>query len=216
MKKIASFGCGVDSVAALIMNHDYDEIIFADTLDERPETYAYLEYFEKKIGIKITRVVSSKGSLYDWHYQANSQPSKYNHWCSQKFKIAPIRKYLRKKYGKKEKFEMYIFIDYSEFHRMRESDVKYITNIYPLVDAKLNRESLKQLIIDSGFELPIKSGCYCCPFTTVKGWQDLREKHPDLFAKTIQMEKNSNTSTKLISLKGHESQTLIECGCFNG
>ena len=52
MIKIASFGCGVDSVAGLLLAKEqgikYDEIIFADTLEERPETYAYLEYFEKK------------------------------------------------------------------------------------------------------------------------------------------------------------------------
>ena len=49
MKQIASFGCGVDSVAGLLLNSNYDEIIFADTGSELPETYAYLDYFEKKL-----------------------------------------------------------------------------------------------------------------------------------------------------------------------
>ena len=49
MKQIASFGCGVDSVAGLLLKSDYDEIIFADTLDELPETYAYMDYFEKNL-----------------------------------------------------------------------------------------------------------------------------------------------------------------------
>ena len=56
MIKIASFGCGVDSVAGLLLNSNYDEIIFADTGSELPETYAYLDYFEKKSGLKITKV----------------------------------------------------------------------------------------------------------------------------------------------------------------
>ena len=56
MKQIASFGCGVDSVAGLLLNSNYDEIIFADTGSELPETYAYLDYFEKKSGLKITKV----------------------------------------------------------------------------------------------------------------------------------------------------------------
>jgi len=46
MIKIASFGCGVDSVAGLLLAQEqgieYDEIIFADTGNEMPETYAYL------------------------------------------------------------------------------------------------------------------------------------------------------------------------------
>ena len=71
MKQIASFGCGVDSVAGLLLNSNYDEIIFADTLDELPETYAYLDYFEKKSGLKITKVKSKHGSLYDYFLKEN-------------------------------------------------------------------------------------------------------------------------------------------------
>ena len=168
MKQIASFGCGVDSVAGLLLNSNYDEIIFADTLDELPSTYEYMEYFEKKSGLKITKVTSKHGSLYDYFFKGKSQSSKYHHWCSDKFKIQPIRKYLREKYGKKETFEMNIFIDFSEFHRMRESDRKYIQNKYPLVEQKLNRDQLKEIIKSKGYLLPEKSGCYHCCFTTKK------------------------------------------------
>ena len=220
MIKIASFGCGVDSVAGLLLAQEqdikYDEIIFADTSDERPETYDYLKYFEEKSKFKITKVKSHLGKIYDYYFNKKVQPTKFRRDCTGKFKISPIRKYLRKKYGKKEIFEMNIYIDYSEFHRMRTSDVKYITNKYPLVEQKLDRESLKQYIISKGYDLPIKSGCYFCPFTTKKGWIDLRNKHNGLFQKSIQMEKNSTTKTKLVMLKGKESQTLMECSCFNG
>jgi len=216
MIKIASFGCGVDSVAGLLLNSNYDEIIFADTLDELPETYAYLDYFEKKSGLKITRVKSKHGSLYDYFFKGKSQSSKFHHWCSDKFKIQPIRKYLREKYGKKETFEMNIFIDYSEFHRMRESDRKYIKNKYPLVEQKLTRDELKEIIKSKGYLLPQKSGCYHCCFTTKKGWIKLRNKEPELWQKTKDLENNSNTKESLIKLKGKDSKTLFECACFNG
>ena len=220
MIKIASFGCGVDSVAGLLLAQEqgieYDEIIFANTLDERPETYDYLKYFEEKSGFKITKVISHLGKIYDYYFNKKVQPTKFRRDCTGKFKISPIRKYLRKKYGKKETFEMNIYIDYSEFHRMRTSDVKYITNKYPLVEQKLERESLKKYIISKGYELPIKSGCYFCPFTTKKGWIDLRNKHKDLWKKSLAMEKNSTLRLPLINLKGKETQTLFECSCFNG
>jgi len=216
MKQIASFGCGVDSVAGLLLNSNYDEIIFADTLDELPETYAYLDYFEKKSGLKITKVKSKHGSLYDYFFKGKSQSSKFHHWCSDKFKIQPIRKYLREKYGKKETFEMNIFIDYSEFHRMRESDRKYIKNKYPLVEQKLTRDELKEIIKSKGYLLPQKSGCYHCCFTTKKGWIKLRNKEPELWQKTKDLENNSNTKESLIKLKGKDSKTLFECACFNG
>ena len=216
MKQIASFGCGVDSVAGLLLNSNYDEIIFADTLDELPQTYAYLDYFEKKSGLKITKVTSKHGSLYDYFFKGKSQSSKYHHWCSDKFKIQPIRKYLREKYGKKETFEMNIFIDFSEFHRMRESDRKYIKNKYPLVEQKLNRDQLKEIIKSKGYLVPEKSGCYHCCFTTKKGWIKLRNKEPELWQKTKDLENNSNTKESLIKLKGKDSKTLFECTCFNG
>ena len=216
MKQIASFGCGVDSVAMVLLKSDYDEIIFADTGSEMPQTYAYLDYFEKKSGLKITKVTSKHGSLYDYFFKGKSQSSKFHHWCSDKFKIQPIRKYLREKYGKKETFEMNIFIDFSEFHRMRESDRKYIKNKYPLVEQKLNRDQLKEIIKSKGYLLPEKSGCYHCCFTTKKGWIKLRNKEPELWQKTKDLENNSNTKESLIKIRGKDSQTLFECRCFNG
>ena len=50
MIKTASFGCGVDSVAGLLKYgfDRYQEIIFADTGSEKPETYAYLDFLKKK------------------------------------------------------------------------------------------------------------------------------------------------------------------------
>ena len=228
MLKIASFGCGVDSVAGLLMNSNYDEIIFADTLDELPETYAYLDYFEKKSGLKITKVNSKYGNIYDYYYNKNHFPTVVFRDCTGKFKIQPIRKYLREKYGKKETFEMNIFIDYSEFHRMRESDRKYIKNKYPLVEQKLTRDELKEIIKSKGYLVPNKSGCffccfqtkkagcYHCCFTTKKGWIKLRNNEPELWEKTKDLENNSNTKESLIKLKGKDSQTLFECRCFNG
>ena len=99
---------------------------------------------------------------------------------------------------------------------MRESDVKYIKNKYPLVEQKLIRDQLKEIIKSKGYLLPQKSGCYHCCFTTKKGWIKLRNKYPDLWEKTKDLENNSNTKESLIKLKGKDSKTLFECACFNG
>lgn len=228
MIKIASFGCGVDSVAGLLLAQEqdikYDEIIFADTGNEMPETYAYLDYFEKKSGLKITKVKSHLGKIYDYYNNKRCFPLPTFRDCTKKFKITPIRQYLRKKYPK-ETFEMFLYIDYSEFHRMRTSDRKYITNKYPLVDQKLTREQLIEIIKSKGYELPIKSGCFFCPFNTKKRWIDLKNNHKDLFQKSQELEKRAmykeNGDRKfnikpLINMRGKESKTLFECSCFNG
>ena len=216
MIKIASFGCGVDSVAGLLLNSDYNEIIFADTGSEMPQTYSYLDYFEKKSGLKITKVKSKHGNIYDYYFGKKAQPTKFMRDCTGKFKISVIRNYLRKKYGKKETFEMHIFVDHSEFHRMRESNVKYIKNKYPLVEQKLNRDQLKEIIKSKGYEVPIKSGCFFCMFQSPKAWLNLKQTHPQLWEKAKALEKNSTMKLPLINLKGKDSKTLFECGCFNG
>ena len=229
MIKIASFGCGVDSVAGLLLAQEqgieYDEIIFADTGGEMPETYAYMDYFEKKSGLKITKVRSKLGKIYDYYHKGRFFPLPTFRDCTGKFKITPIRQHIRKKYGKKETFSMNIFIDYDEFHRMRTSDVKYITNNYPLVDQKITREKCLNIISDYDYNLPVKSGCFFCPFNNKKRWIDLRNNHKDLFEKSKELEKRAmykeNGDRKwniqpLIKIKGKESQTLFECSCFNG
>jgi len=216
MKQIASFGCGVDSVAGLLLKSDYDEIIFSDTGSEMPQTYAYMDYFEKKSGLKITKVKSKHGNIYDYYFGKKAQPTKFMRDCTGKFKISVIRNYLRKKYGKKETFEMNIFVDHSEFHRMRESDVQYIKNKYPLVEQKLSREQLKEIIKSKGYEVPIKSGCFFCMFQSPKAWLNLKQTQPELWEKAKALEKNSTMKLPLINLKGKDSKTLFECGCFNG
>ena len=44
----------------------------------------------------------------------------------------------------------------------------------------------------------------------------LRNKHKDLWKKSLAMEKNSTLRLPLINMRGKESQTLMECACFNG
>ena len=120
---------------------------------------------------------------------------------------------------------MNIFIDYSEFHRMHTSDVKYVKNVYPLVEQKITREKCIELIKSKGYLIPQKSGCYFCMFTPKKKWIELKNNHPDLFQKTLDLEKNAMYTKEgkrkwnlkpLINMRGKESKTLFECACFNG
>ena len=76
--KIISFGGGINSVAMTIMLYEQNEIcpcVFADTLAEHPETYYYMDYFEKefmsKYGQKIIRLspINSK-----FHYPYARRP----------------------------------------------------------------------------------------------------------------------------------------------
>lgn len=198
MKYILSFGGGVNSVALYftLKKHDMpiDEIIFADTGTELPETYEVVEKF-KKIAV-IDRVVFStvksdlSDNLYSYYWDKKCVPSRMRRDCTAKFKIRAMRKYLRNKYGKEETFTQYIGIALEEFHRMKNSDVKYCTLVYPLVDKKIDREECKRINQENGFAETTKSGCYVCPFTRKQGWIDLLKNHPGLFDKTIALQHN--------------------------
>ena len=223
MIKIANCGVGVNSVAGILHYglDAYDEILFSDTGSEKPETYEYLKFLNEEKKWNITIINDHYGkSLYDYYIDRKIYPTPAFRDCTGKFKISPIKRYLRKKYGKKETFLSDIFIDYGEFHRMKTSDVKYQTLNYPLVMDKIDRDQCVKIIKDAGYPIPMKSGCFMCPFSKKADWIDLKNNHPKLWEDALRLERLGQKHTKsykmpqLIQLKGKESQDLFQCNCF--
>lgn len=191
--KIANFGGGVNSVAGILKYgiDSFDEVIFADTGSEKPETYEYLKYLVEQKGWKITIVDKSFHwgmTIYEYYTKRKSFPNAALRDCTGKFKINPMRRYLRKKYGKKVHFDVSLFIDYSEIFRVKTSDVLYQTLHYPLIDDKIDREGCLEIIKQSGYLMPSKSSCFMCPFNTPKQWMKLKSEHPDLFEQAVKLE----------------------------
>lgn len=206
MKYVLSYGGGLNSTALLVYliknKYPLDLVIFADTGSEFDYTYQTVQIykdFSLKHGINCEIVKSDKGNIYDYYFGRKITPSRMKRDCTTKFKIMPIRQFIKEKFPK-EKFVFYIGIDYDEAHRMRDSDVKYIENRYPLVEAKIDRKGCVELLEHEGLQVPEKSGCYFCPFTKKQGWIDLKTKHPDMFKKSIQLEQNNKRYPEQVSL----------------
>lgn len=207
--KVANFGGGLNSVAGIIKYgyEQYDEINFADTGSEKPETYEYLNWLinVKKWPINIIDGRYQGKVLYDYYIGRKSYPSAAFRDCTGKFKIKPMKKYLRTKYGKKAHFLVDLFIDYGEVFRMKTSDVKYQTFNYPLINDQIDRDGCLKIVKDAGFPIPVKSSCFMCPFNKPKQWLDLKEKHPELFEKAVILEnirgKRRKKEYNLINLK---------------
>ena len=181
-----------------------DEVIFANTGAESENTYKTVELMKKLVeqkGILFTTVNSKLGNIYDYYFKRKGLPSIVHRDCTGKFKVASIRTYLRGKYGKKETFIQYIGISYEEAHRMRTSDVKYITNEYPLVYGRIDREKCNQINHINGFDTVAKSGCWFCPFTSKKGWIELMNNNPELYEKAVALEENCPNKKVLLSSK---------------
>ena len=136
--------------------------------------------------------------------------------CTKDHKISPIRKKLRE-LGATKKNPAIMAIGFSIDESIRMNDnpkyqVQYIKKEYPLIDDRISREGCKKIIKDYGWELPIKSGCYYCPFRSKKQMRELYANHPDLFEKTLQMEMNDRKypnhlpfGTPLITIKQNQS-----------
>jgi hypothetical protein len=63
---------------------------------------------------------------------------------------------------------------------------------YPLIDLRFTRNACIKITSDAGLPVPPKSACYFCPFKSRGEWVRLRREQPDLFAKSVALEKRVN------------------------
>ena len=192
---VVSYGGGVNSTALIILLIErklpLDFVVFADTGNEMPETYRYLDvmgkYLESAgIPLKIVRPRSGE-SLSDRCTRRRVIPSQVWRWCTRDMKVTPIHAFYR---SLKAHVYQYMGIDYGEVHRMKPARVDYVTNLYPLIDRKIGRDGCMDIIKGAGLPVPVKSGCYLCPFNSAERWSYIHDKHPDLYKMAMSLEEN--------------------------
>lgn len=193
---VLSLGAGVQSTTLLLMAEAGEvdrpvEAIFADTGWEPPDVYAHLDWLETQTSIPIKRV--SVGNLRDdalagkpeaWMpmhtLNLDGKASLLRRQCTSNYKIRPIRRRIRelmKEHGTKEARQL-LGISLDEALRMRHSGVKYLTNVYPLVDRRMTRTSCVRWLLDHGYPTPPKSACIGCPFHDDRYWRTMRDQRP--------------------------------------
>ena len=197
MKNYLSFGGGVNSVAMMLylLDEGWDfEAVFVDHGGDWPETYSYLLMFQgwlKKNNHKpITVLKPDVGTvekmrfdnIYDYYHFKKINPIASSRMCTHRFKIDVIQKYYEKPCFN------FMGIDYGEAHRATGGIHKNVENRYPLIEAEMNRDDCENYIKNHNLPVPVKSGCYFCPFQRIYDWKELRHKHPDLICKAEQLE----------------------------
>lgn len=193
MKKYLSFGGGVNSTALLILlteRGEKFETIFVDHGGDYPSTYAYIKYLKSK-GFEITVLkpdVKGHSTIYDYSFKNQIIPSRRFRWCTDKFKIRPILRYIKKP------CDMFIGFDAGESKRTFTSSAKFLKKdvryLYPLIEAGMNRGDCINLIKGQNLDVPHKSGCWFCPFMRVAEVRELYSGYPDLFNKASALEEN--------------------------
>lgn len=186
MKTYLSYGGGVNSTALMILLKSQQinfECVFVDHEGDYPETYEYVDMLIEK-GYPITRIKAriDDCNLYDYSLKYKILPSRQMRWCTDKFKITPLYKYIEKP------CIMYIGIDAGEINRAKPSRDDEIQNEFPLIDEGIDREGCKQIILNAGLPLPRKSGCYFCPFASNKEFKQIRDHRMDLWCRVKKLE----------------------------
>jgi len=225
---IVSYGGGTNSTAMLIAmvlkGIKPDLILFADTGGELPETYDWVNTFSDWLiaegfpvieWVKYTQVEGSRrtftySTLEEECLIKKALPSKAYGFatCSMKYKVGPQQKYLKQWCLSQEIKAIprqFVGIHTGEMSRLldktgkiRQMEQEGIRQEYPLIEWGLNQENCNALIKSVGFPVPSKSSCFFCPNRKISEIVELKEKHPELYQRAVEMEQNAD----LRSLKG--------------
>ena len=222
---ILSLGAGVQSSTLALMAAAGEvtpmpvAAIFADTQAEPQSVYTWLDWLEKQLPFPVHRVnggrsivdvamtIRTKENGEKWvenvipAYVDNGDGSSgmIQRQCTRDFKIRPITRKVRELCGKNPSVQ-WIGISLDEAHRMKPSQDKWITHRWPLVDAKMRRHDCLRWMQSRGFAKPPRSACYFCPMKSNEEWRDLKDNHPEDWAKAVAVD------------RGHREQKSVARG----
>lgn len=195
--KILSLGAGVQSTAVLLMSHigelpKLDAAVFADTGWEPKAVYDHLAWLESISSVPIYRVSQGNiradalnpesrfASMPLFVKNANGTKGMIRRQCTSDYKIKPIRRKVREllQASGEKVAEQWFGISLDEVQRMRDSDVRYQRNVYPLIERRMTRQDCLRWMASHEFPTPPKSACIGCPFHGDAQWRALRDVDP--------------------------------------
>ena len=167
------------------------EYFFCDTGAELPETYEYLTRLEVILAKTIVRLNSTRGFDHWFEVFRGTLPSPQMRWCTKNMKIKPIEAWV----GDTTTIS-YVAIRSDESNRKGHVSTKpNITTRFPFVEDGVDRDGVTRILEDAGIGLPTyykwrtRSGCYFCFYQRKAEWIGLSERHPELFARAVAIEK---------------------------
>lgn len=214
---VISLGGGVQSTtialmaAAGIISPMPKLAVFADTQSESAATYDHLARVEKLLPFPIVRTTFGDlgenslalkpspepgkkyvDTLIPAFFERNGKRMLMHRRCTARYKVHPIRRIVRQFF--KEGVVQWIGISTDEASRMRDEQVKYVQNRYPLIELGMSRQDCIDWLISMGYDVPEKSACLFCPFHSDDYWLHLKTNSPQEFAATVEYEKRMQAS----------------------
>lgn len=193
---VVSLGAGVESSALMVMAAlglrgcpRADVAVFADTQDEPIWVYqqlAAMTAWGQAHGLPVVRTTRGKLSA-DRRVQIpafvageDGECAPLQRSCTRDYKTQPIRKVVRQMMEAEGQsaVTMLVGISVQDSRAGQLSDVLWITNRYPLVEAGMTRSACAALLREHGLPVPEKSACVYCPYHSDKAWRTIRDQDP--------------------------------------
>jgi len=240
--RILSLGAGVQSSALALMIEKGEvpmvtAAIFADVKGEPKAVYEWLEYLKTQITKFPIYVVTWRNLKQDLIDVANGdrkiipipfftiddkgKKGMMRRQCTADYKIKPVTEKIRELLGLKKaekrkkgtKVELLMGISKDEISRMKINQIKYIQNVYPLVEKEMRRSDCLDWMKDNGYSKPPRSACTFCPFHSTKEWKRVKENKEE-WDEIVALEKlflkNKDTIAKVTGMK---NQMFLHRSC---
>lgn len=191
--RVLSLGWGIQSftIAAMAAIGEIEPVIavHSDTTHERQSTYAFAAKWTpwlQERGVNVITVVPEYaepvnrfgGVMLPAFTQSDKSAGMLKRQCTDDWKRKPMRQWLQA-HREGATVELLMGISLDEVQRMRESDVKYIVNSYPLIDKRMTRAACVTWLLAHGLEVPTKSACVFCPFQSRHEWRQVKDNDAD-------------------------------------
>lgn len=220
--RILSLGAGRQSSALLLLAAEGriprpDVAIFADTGWEPQPVYRHLERLERDVaqpaGIPVLRVSAGNiradaldpahrfVSMPTFTINADGSRGMGRRQCTNEYKLRPIKEKVRELLGYPHPLniprdvyaEQAIGISRDEIGRMKDSGLKYLRSVFPLLDlegaadgrAGWTADDCIRYLRSRGFRHVPKSACVGCPFHGNRQWREMRDNRPDEWADAV-------------------------------
>ena len=202
--RVLSLGAGVQSTTLALMIEKgevpmVDCAIFSDVGAEPKLVYEHLDWLEKQLSYPIYKVQwrnlrediisASQGK-----YKAFTAPffskniktdrkSMLRRQCTGDYKIKPLQQKVRELLGynkgervaKDTHVEMLMGISWDELQRQKTNQIKYITNIYPLIERQIRRHQCLKWMETNNYPKPPRSACTFCPYHSNEEWRIIKK-----------------------------------------
>lgn len=204
--KAISLGWGVQSFTLAAMSalgelEPVDVAIHADTTHETSGTYSFAARWTPWLenhGVHVVTVSNPTvhitteregGKIWIPAFTdtPNANGGMLRRQCTHRWKVQPLRRWLQANRNG-ALVEQWLGISLDEFQRIKDSDVRYIMNRWPLIERRMTRWDCQRWLEAHGLEVPPKSACVFCPYHNMAAWRNLKAESGDDWGKAVEID----------------------------